>query len=183
MSTKILLTYEDYLELPNDGRRYEIIQGDLYVSPSPTSRHQVVLTRLLRALADFADSRLWGIVLPAPMDVLFSPTNVNQPDILGVARERMAIIKDNYVEGAPDLVVEIVSESTRRTDKIVKLKLYSEFGVREYWVVDPIIDSVELYTPGDGGLVRAREVSSGTVESQLLSGFSIAVEHLFKRDV
>ncbi len=183
MSTKILLTYEDYLALPNDGKRYEIMQGDLYLSPSPVPRHQIVHANMFDAFRAYAKAAGWGIILSAPLDVLLSETNVVEPDIIGIASARKAIIKDKNIEGAPDLIVEIISESTRRNDKVLKLKLYAEFGVKEYWIVDPVIDTVEIFSPAEMGLTRIAEVTAGTADSRLLAGFSIDVAQLFSRDL
>lgn len=183
MSTKILLTYEDYLALPNDGKRYEIIQGDLYVSPSPVPRHQIVHANMFDAFRAFAKATGWGMILSAPLDVLLSETNIVEPDIIGIAAARKGIVKEKNIEGMPDLLVEIISESTRRNDKVLKLKLYAEFGVKEYWIVDPVIDTVEIYAPAEAGLTRIAEVTTGAADSRLLAGFSIDVAPLFSRDL
>lgn len=184
MSTKILLTYEDYLALPNDGKRYEIIRGNLYVLTTPVTRHQVVLARLFEAMADFSDTERWGVVMLSPLDVLLSQSDIVQPDILVIHAARKDIIQEKYVAGAPDLIVEIVSESTRRNDKVLKLKLYADFGVKEYWIVDPVIDTVEIYAPtAEGGLSRISEISSGAARSRLLEGFSIETEELLTREI
>ncbi|MBI2837878.1 MAG: Uma2 family endonuclease [Acidobacteria bacterium] len=183
MSTKIVLTYEDYLALPNDGKRYEIMRGDLYVSPSPVPRHQIILSRVFDALREYARAHSWGVILPAPLDVLLSQTNIVEPDIIGIAAARKGIIAEKNIEGTPDFLVEIISESTRRNDKVLKLKLYAEFGVKEYWIVDPVIDTVEIFSPAEVGLTRIAEVTAGTADSRLLAGFSIDVAQLFSRDL
>lgn len=130
-------TYDDYLLFPEDGRHHEILDGKLYVTPSPHTKHQRVSRNLLLALASFLKQSSLGEVYDAPFDVVLSETDVVQPDLLVILTERLGIVTEKNVQGAPDLLIEIVSETTRRTDEIVKRKLYERRGVRECWIVDP----------------------------------------------
>lgn len=175
-------TYADYRLMPED-KRYEVIEGELLVTPAPNIRHQMILTRLFLRLATFVEAAGLGQVLPAPTDVILSDENVVQPDLLFVAKERQAILDPEAggVRGAPDLVVEILSLSTANRDRVTKRKLYARYGVREYWLVDPITLSIEVLVEAPGELETWRLFSAGsTLISPLLSTFSIAVAEIFR---
>lgn len=173
-------TYEDYKLLPED-RRCELIEGDLLMTPAPSFRHQTILTRLLVRVWSFVEAGGLGRVVPAPTDVILSQANVVQPDLLYVSKERLGIVEPNGgVGGAPDLVVEILSPSTSRRDLLTKRKLYADYGVREYWVVDPDAHTVEVLAQAPSGLETWQLFSAGsTVLSPLLPGLSIATDELF----
>jgi Uma2 family endonuclease len=134
---RVILTYEDYCELPDDRQRYELLEGEIDVAPAPNVIHQWIVSRLLHWLTSHVDRFQLGTVLVAPCDVLFSRITVVQPDVLFVARGREHIIKERYIEGAPDLVVEVLSPSTARKDQQVKRQLYARYGVAYYWIFDP----------------------------------------------
>ena len=161
------LTYRDYTELPEDGRRYEILDGELDVTPSPMIRHQVVVRNLFRLLDRHVDERLLGTLLFAPTDLILADTTVTVPDILFVAADRSSVITERAIEGPPDLVVEIISPSTRRKDRSTKAALYARYGVRCYWIVDPEAQSFEAFVL-DGSAyrlaVQARVEDSVTAE-------------------
>ncbi|RMD91413.1 MAG: Uma2 family endonuclease, partial [Calditrichaeota bacterium] len=128
-------TYDDYLQLHDDGKRYEIIEGELFMTPAPNIQHQNILSELGERLRKFVLKKHLGIVLYAPCDVILSKTNVVQPDILYVSKINQAIITDKNIQGAPDLVVEITSATTLERDLVLKKKLYGKYGVKEYWIV------------------------------------------------
>ncbi len=179
-STK--LTYEDYLAFPDDGRRHEIIDGEHYVVPSPLTKHQRISRNLEYALIKYLEQNPVGEVFHAPYDVVLSELDVVQPDIIYIANERSEIITERNIQGAPDLVVEIISESTRRTDEIIKRKRYEHFGVVEYWIIDPVLDSVKIYQRKAGAFERAAEISKetgGLLNTPLLPGFSLGIADLF----
>jgi len=146
MPTRALLTYSDYAALPDDGRRYELHWGELSVTPAPGVRHQRVILPLGSRLYEHVRAQGLGEVLVAPTDCVLSNVSVVQPDILFVATDRKAIISERGIEGAPTLVVEVLSPSTARLDRDRKMKLYAEHGVPYYWIVDPETRSVEAYT-------------------------------------
>jgi len=176
------LTYEDYEHFPDDGKRHELIDGDHYVTPAPTRKHQYLAGRLNARLFTFVDERRLGQVYSAPFDVVLSAVDVVQPDLLFVSNERTQLLTDKNLRGAPDLVVEIGSESTRRTDETTKRKLYERFGVREYWVVDPVLETVKVYRQGDAGFVRTAELSAeaaDSLETPLLPGLSLPLVEIF----
>jgi Uma2 family endonuclease len=178
------LTYEDYLHLPEDGKRHEIIDGKHYVSPTPPTRHQIVLVNLLHHLHPMVREHRLGRVLAAPVDVVLSDTDVVEPDLLYLSTAHLDRLTEANVQGAPDLVVEILSDSTRRTDEITKRRLYERWGVAEYWVVDPVIEAVKVYRrTGEGRYERAAELTleaGDTLTTPLLPGLQIPLQAVFE---
>ncbi len=162
---RVRFTYRDYLLLPED-KRYEILDGELCVVAAPDTTHQRVSRRIEMALIKHVEEHDLGEVLHAPYDVLLSDENVVQPDVLFVKKERMHIIGDKNIGGAPDLVIEIISEASREKDLEVKRKIYARFGVREYWTVDPRALTIEVLAWNEDGYLsvgkyrRAERVSS-----------------------
>jgi Uma2 family endonuclease len=145
MSTKAVLTYSDYAALPDDGRRYELHRGELSGTPAPGIRHQRALIALGSRLYEYVRSRGLGETFVAPTDCILSDVTVVQPDVLYVASNRLSIISERGIEGAPTLAVEVISPSSSRIDRDRKLKLYAEHEVPYYWIVDPVGRSVEAY--------------------------------------
>jgi Uma2 family endonuclease len=138
------LTYDDYAALPDDGNRYELVDGVLeMMSPSASSRHQMVSGQIYHKMVQTCEEAY--IILVAPLDVILSPTEVRQPDLIMIHRSRLNIIKMRGVEGAPDLVVEILSPSSLKRDKVGKLKSYARHQIPEYWIVDPSNGMLEQY--------------------------------------
>ena len=136
--------------MPDDGNRYEFIGGRLYMTPAPVIRHQRVSKRLQLALVRLLEETGHGEVFYAPCLVEFPGTSDRvQPDLLFVSNERQGIITEKLMLGAPDLVVEILSPSTAHRDRGIKLDLYARRGVREYWIVDPVRDVVDVWRFGD----------------------------------
>lgn len=140
---KTKLTYEDYVLFPDDGLRHEIIDGEHYVSPAPNIYHQELSKRIEVQLYRHVDENGLGTVLHAPVDVELSETDIVEPDIIVIAEaRRQKITTPTKVKGAPDLVIEILSESTGERDQTLKRDLYQRAGVAEYWIVDPEIREV-----------------------------------------
>jgi Uma2 family endonuclease len=175
------LTYDDYVNFPNDGKRYEIIDGELYVNPSPNMKHQRVLLRLAIALSRFVEKHRLGEVFIAPFDVVFSEIDVMEPDLLFISTARMHVLTQANVKGAPDLVVEVLSDGTRRYDETTKRKRYEHFEVQEYWIVDPIDDSVRILRLE--GKQYERIIVGGDLTSPLFPGFSLGLKKLFAERV
>jgi len=148
---RIKLTYEDYEVLPDDGKRYEILDGELFVTPAPVPKHQDVSRNLVHILNNHVMERGLGRIYYAPIDVILANTTIAQPDILFIAKGRESIITERAVEGPPDLLVEIISPSSRRQDRVVKAALYATFGVRHYWIADPVSRTLETYELDGGG--------------------------------
>jgi Uma2 family endonuclease len=152
------ITWEDVQQAPEDGKRREAIGGDLYVTAAPSVRHQRVSGRLERTLRECLEDPGHGEVLDAPVGVEFPETGEGvQPDLLFVSNDRRGIVAEDWLRGAPDLVVEIVSPTTAERDRGLKRDLYRRQGVREYWIVDPEEDAVEVWRFGEG----ARDGGSG----------------------
>jgi Uma2 family endonuclease len=137
-SHPVILTYDDYRRLPEDGRRYELLEGNLHVTPAPLTIHQRVSRNLEFVLHEHVRNRDLGEVLDAPVDVILGRTTVLQPDLLFVERGRLGMISERGIEGPPQLVVEILSPSTEETDRGPKQHLYARYGVRYYWIADPV---------------------------------------------
>jgi Uma2 family endonuclease len=142
----LILTYRDYEALPADGRRYELHEGELSVTPVPSPRHQRVSRKLLVVLNQHVEAHRLGEVFVAPIDCILSDTTIVQPDILYLESQQLSAISPRGIEGPPTLVVEIVSPSTTQIDRSVKLQLYARHGVPYYWIVDPDARSIEAYT-------------------------------------
>jgi Uma2 family endonuclease len=156
---RVVLTYRDYAALPDDGRRYEIHEGELSVTPAPGSKHQIVSMRLGAAVHVHVEARSLGIVVAAPFDVILSDRTIVQPDIVFIATDRVGRISERGIEGAPTLVVEILSPSTRETDRDAKLRLYASYGVPWYWIVDPDARVVEIYRLEAGSYTLSKRVA------------------------
>jgi len=144
-STQTRWTYEEYVNLPDDLNRYEIIGGELYVAPSPGRGHQTVSMLLSAWLLPPILRRHAGVILSAPFDVVLADDDVVQPDLLFVSRERLSIVEERCVRGAPDLVIEVLSPSTSAIDRGRKRETYAQYGVRYYWLFDPGRRTVEAY--------------------------------------
>jgi Uma2 family endonuclease len=160
---RIRLTYEDYVELPDDGRRYEILDGDLEVTPSPTTTHQRVSRKLEHILDDYVTTHGLGEIFDAPTDVILANTTITVPDLLFVAAPRATIITKRAIEGPPDLIVEILSPTTARRDRTRKASLYFRFGVSYYWLVDPEERILETYERGKRRYRRTARHAGATV--------------------
>jgi Uma2 family endonuclease len=144
-SAGIKLTYDDYVALPDDGKRYEILDGDLAVTPSPLVRHQRVLGNLYEAINAYVRHHDTGLLLLAPVDVILEESTVVVPDLVFVRKERLTIVTERAVEGSPDLLVEILSKGSIRRDRGVKMKLYARFEVPHYWIVDAQARTIEMH--------------------------------------
>ncbi len=174
-STKI--TWDDLLKMPEDNARREIIDGELIVSPSPFADHQRALLKLSTMIDAYLETHPIGEVFIAPLDNILAQEQVFQPDLFYIRKERLGIVS-GWVFGPPDLAVEILSESSRRRDRIRKRELYEQFGVSEYWIVDPDGDQVTAYRLanskyGDG------TVTSDTLTTPLLPGLEIPLAKVF----
>jgi Uma2 family endonuclease len=161
MMAKALLTYADYAALPDDGKRYEILDGELFVTPSPSSQHQIILANLVEVLGGYVRQHRIGKVLFAPLDVIFADSSIAQPDAIYLDAASMPLISRRGIEGGPPLVVEVLSPSTTRTDRSVKFSLYARYGVEFYWIVDPDARVLEAYRRAGEGYVLAM-TASGT---------------------
>lgn len=145
------LGYEDYERIPNDGKRYEILDGELYVTPAPTPLHQRLSKRLQRRLEDHFEARGIGEVFDAPIDLILTKYDIVQPDLLVVGHP--SHVTHRAIEGTPLLVVEVLSPSTRALDRSVKMRRYADLGILHYWVLDPDTERIECLRL-EGGTYR-----------------------------
>jgi Uma2 family endonuclease len=181
MGGRAKLTFEDFLLFPDDGKQHELIDGEHFVTPAPHLRHQRVSQNLFVLLHAHVRENGLGQVFYAPVDVVLTPFDVVEPDLLFVATGRLAILGAN-VEGAPDLVVEILSPSTRRRDEVLKRDLYDFGGVREYWLVDIEAASIKAYRREGERFARPQVLTAAdgdALRSPLLPGLEIALSQVF----
>lgn len=173
------LTYNDLQQIPPDRNRYELIEGELFVSAAPNIDHQRKAGRLFRRLAEHVEQHDLGEVFIAPCDVVLDAATVLEPDIVFVSKGRRSIVKSTCIEGAPDLVVEVVSDSSRTIDRFVKRDRYAEFGVPEYWLLDPFEPRIEVLRLEAGKYRVAGSFGPGdTLESFTFPGFRLAMSSL-----
>jgi Uma2 family endonuclease len=173
-------TYEDYAALPEDGNRYEIIDGVIYMAPSPGTKHQFSNARIAYFLFVFVDLAGIGHMLSAPMDVRLPSGTTVQPDLIVVLNHNMSIITDANINGTPDLLVEILSPGTKTFDRTKKLQTYQKNGVPEYWIANPVTKEVEVLVL-ESGAYRSLGVFGGQTKlpSQVLPNFPPSVSQLF----
>ena len=178
------MTFQQFREMEladNDNFIYELLNGELMKRGAPNLRHQYVVTILLTRLQNFVSERQLGYVFASPMDVFFDDGNCPQPDILFVAKERGFVIENfEYVNGAPDLIVEIISPGTGKNDRGLKKDLYERYVVKEYWIKDPMNQTVEVFNMKENAYRLSRiQESQGLVVSEVLPGFELEVGALF----
>ena len=176
-----IYTYQDYLEMPEDGKRYELINGELIMVAAPVTLHQIISRNIEFDLFRFARENKLGQVLDAPVDVVLSETTVVQPDLIFIAAENSGIITEKNITGAPDLVIEILSPNSAYYDLIEKKELYATHGVREYWIVDPKKQWIEVFANRDAKFeLRQRAEKTGRVDSVVVPGWGIDLKTIFE---
>jgi Uma2 family endonuclease len=177
------LTYDDFVLFPDDGKRHELIDGEHYVTPSPNLKHQRVSGALYLLIGSWLQDHPVGEIFYAPFDVVFSQHDVVEPDLLYVSNARTTqVLTPANVQGAPDLVIEIGSPSTRQRDETIKRRLYERSAVSEYWVVDPDIDVVRIYRRTGERFDRAIELSreaGDVLTTDLLPGLDLPLGRIF----
>ncbi len=177
-----LLTVENYKILPENGPRYQLIEGDLYMAPAPNRYHQDISRNLEYILLDYLEEHPIGKLYDAPFDVYLDEHNVFQPDIVVVTNERLGILTDAGAEGAPDFVVEILSPKTARLDREQKRRVYARTGVKELWIIAPETRTIEIFHLADDAAVAARrEGESDRFESPLFPGLQFDAAVIFAR--
>ena len=184
----VKLTYDDFVLFPDDGKRHELIDGEHYVTPSPNLKHQRVSGRLYLLIGLWLEAHPIGQIFYAPLDVLFSPFDVVEPDLLYVSNARAeSVLTPANVKGAPEIVVEIASKGTRKRDETIKRRLYERAGVSEYWVVDPMLDVVRIYArkadSAAGSFERVVELSreaGDVLTTPILPGLDMPLARVFK---
>jgi Uma2 family endonuclease len=177
--SKPKLTYTDYLRLPDDDLRHEIIEGEHYVTASPNIRHQRISRRLLYLIEGYLQAHPIGEVFDAPTDVVLSDINVVVPDLIYVSNERAHTLTSQNVRGAPDLIVEILSPGTRRRDEGLKREVYEQLDVREYWLVDPEANTIVVYRRSQERFhphARYTKAAADILTTDLLPGLDVPLE-------
>lgn len=174
------LTYPELRMMPDDGKRYELIDGEVLVTPSPSVKHQRTLANLLASMHVHATSRGLGKVYPAPLDVVFGEKTALQPDLLFVSSARLGIVGPEYVLGAPDLVVEILSPYRVPYDRVTKFEQYARHGVGEYWIIDPVAEAVDVYRlAGSTYDLKVSLADDQALETPLLPDWKMPLGDLF----
>ncbi len=174
------LTFEEFRQLPIDGKRYELVHGQVHVTPAPATRHQAVLQNLSGNLWPFVIKYRLGEVWPAPLDVRLGIDTVLEPDLIFISNARAGIIQENWIEGAPDLVVEVLSPSTAAHDRATKLPIYAEAGVSEVWFIDAQAKTVEvLKLQGKKYLLEVALAGDQVLTSELFPGWQLPLRDLF----
>ncbi len=173
-------TYEDYTTIPDDGKRYEVVNGVLFMSPAPDKWHQKAVFRIAKFLSTHIEETGMGEVYIAPFDVELAPNIVVQPDIMMLLKPHLEKATDKRIIGAPDLVVEVASPSTAIYDRREKLDAYIQANVPEYWIVEPATHSIEVLTI-EAGAYSSRGVFEGktTLSSKIIPDFLISIEQFF----
>ncbi len=175
-----LTTYDDYRHLPDDGNQYQIIGGELYMTPAPSTAHQRISRNLFRCIDEFVSKHSLGEVLYAPVDVILTMTDVVQPDIVFVAKKRLNIITKKNIVEAPDLVVEVLSEHTKSIDRSAKKDLYERAGVKEYWLADPDKKRIEILILENQKFGNPVLLKSGeALQHSILKGIRINMNEVF----
>ncbi len=179
LEKKSVHTYADYAKLP-DGSPYQLIGGEFVMTPSPTPYHQRISRRIEVELITFVEAKNAGEVLHAPLDTYLSDVETYQPDIVFISKERLSIIGEKKIETAPDLVVEILSPATAYYDLRHKMRVYEVSGVKEYWIVDPMEKTIDVFeNHGKEFKLFSQARDKGQAKSKLLAGFAIVVEKVF----
>jgi len=182
MRTDIKFTYEAYSALPETGPRYQLVDGDLLMSPAPLSRHQIVLMRLGTALVIHVEQENAGICIYSPLDLILTDIDVFQPDLVFISNARKKIIVPEGLRGVPDLCVEVLSPSNKRLDLVTKRLLYARYGLPELWIVDPKANTVRVFRLQEDphravAVYRAQDGLSTT----LLPRFSLKLDKVFAK--
>lgn len=166
----------NYYKLLPEGAPYQLIEGELIMTPAPNPRHQIISANLFKKLFHFIDGLRLGIVLYSPIDVYLDDENALQPDMIFISNEKKEIIKNDGIYGAPDMVIEILSPATAHYDLRGKFRVYERSGVKEYWIVDPEIKSIEVYVGENGRFsLTGKAEAEGRIESSVLKGLRLAV--------
>jgi Uma2 family endonuclease len=183
-SPGVKLTYDDFVQFPDDGLRHELIDGEHYVTPSPNTKHQSVSINLTVLIGGWLERNPIGRFFHAPFDVVFSKFDVVEPDLLYLSNARAAdALTPLHVQGVPELVIEIGSPGTRKRDETIKRRLYERAGVWEYWIVDPEIDTIRVYRREKEEFGRVAELSADAgdvLTTSLLPGLEIPLSHVLR---
>jgi len=174
------VSYADLERAPEDGRRYELYDGEVFVVPSPLPKHQVVALRIVEMVSEYVRQH-GGFCVTSPIDIVFSEYDVLQPDVIFFSPARAHLVDINHViRHAPDLCVEVLSPSTAPTDRGKKMQMFARYGVREYWIVDPAAETIEILELGPAGYeLKLTATGQDVVAAAVLPGQTFVAESLF----
>ncbi len=180
-NTSVKYTYSDLLTIPEDTNRYELFEGELIVTPSPVRKHQVAVKNLTYFFESYIRTHKIGELFVAPFDIYFDEGTVIQPDIIFVSDERKHIVEEKRIVGSPDLVVEVLSEGTEERDRGYKFRRYAKENVREYWIVDPEKQFVEVYQNSETGYRLSGKYSGHhEIHSAIFPGLKCKAANIFE---
>lgn len=177
-------TYEDYAALPDDGNRYEVIEGELVMAPAPRTTHQRCTANLILIVGQHVKSQGLGEIFPAPCDVVLDNRNVLQPDLIFVSKARSKVVTELNLQGAPDLAVEILSPSSLRRDRIQKMRIYARHGVPHLWLLDAQAQTLEEFVL-DGSTYRLTSACGGdeTFRPALFPGLEVPLKEVWGQPI
>ena len=182
MRTDIRFSYDEYRALPETGPHYQLVDGDLIMSPAPTFRHQDILMRLIRFLDAHIEKNKLGKLLCAPLDVIFSDEDVYQPDLVFISNSRKSIIVPEGLRGTPELCVEILSPSNKELDQKTKRLQYARFGLPELWLVDPFANTLQIFRLQEDPHHAAQTLSeTETLNSKTFPGLELKLDQIFAK--
>lgn len=174
------LSYREYQHFPNDGHRHEIIDGDHFMSPAPSTKHQTVSRHLQFQLYSQLELTGRGKVFNAPTDVELTTHDIVQPDLIVILKANERIIKPKRIRGIPDCCIEIVSESNPAYDRILKLEMYQRAGVPEYWLVDPDEETIEIHSMQDQRGYSRRVVREGSLSLNVMPDVQVEIDKIWR---
>jgi Uma2 family endonuclease len=179
---RVVLTYEDYLAMPDDGRRYEVLDGEVAVTATPVTLHQIIVGNLYWVLRGHVHGRRLGQVYLAPFTVVLANTTVVEPDLVYVDNARAGLVGERGIHGAPSLLIEVLSPSTAANDRGSKFQLYARYGVPCYWIVDTDARALEAYELGvDGYRLAARARGEAPVPLPPFPDLTLVPDELWQR--
>ena len=175
-----LLNYHDYFLLPDDGKQYELIEGELFMTPPPGFSHQNSVAKLTWILIQYLNKNPIGVVVCAPFAVVLSDIHVVEPDLVYVSNAKKNLIKERGVFGSPDLVVEVLSKGNKKMDRTRKFKLYAQFKVPHCWIVDPMEKTMELHElKKEEYQLTAKKRGNEIIKPALFSGLEFSLKELW----
>ena len=182
METRRRMRYlaEDIWAMPEDGKIYEVIDGELYMTPPPSFWHQLAVRTLVAFIDAYIRPRKLGVVLPAPTGVVLDADNGVEPDVVYLSADRMHLISDRGIEGAPDMVTEVLSPSTQARDRTIKMRRYAAAGVPHFWIANPVLRTLEAYRLGaEGYELTGTYGPASTFRPELFPGLEIPIDELW----
>jgi Uma2 family endonuclease len=173
-----VITFEQFYEIAGESEKADLLDGKIFRDSPAVSKHGFIVTWLTRILGQFVESYDLGVVLTATVTVRLTKYQSPEPDVFFISKNRQGIILEKYVDGPPDLCVEVISKSSQKYDRGRKFVLYADHGVKEYWIVDPLRETVEFYENHDGEWVEIKADDQGRLHSKVLAGFWLKPEWL-----